>query len=910
YPFFIDERTFVTVLAGYLEDMDGTFETYGRVSQGAITGTNAKDVEGRVRALGSDLSATFERTTLRTRLPATIAEYREKLFFTRLPLFALMLQIVGIVMYYVVMVSAMVVERQAGEIALLKSRGASNMQVMGVYALEAGLLCAAGVLIGPLVALGAIAMLGLTPPFEDLSGNKLLEVNLSTGAFLMAGLGALLTFAAMLWPAYRATAYSVVHYKTHLARPPQQPAFLRYYLDLALIGVGAFAFYQLRQRGSLVTERLFGDLSADPLLLATPALFMLMIALVFLRLFPLILRVVSWGTRRLNGATVPLGLWHLVRSPLQYSRLILLLLLVTAVGMFAAGFRATLERSYDDRAGYEAGAEGRLQGVRDQGRRTTGAFVQKVGSVTGAATVSPALRIDASYSPRDISSQAITLLGVERESFEQVAFWRGDFAGRGLGGLLDTLQGDGTDEGEGVVIPGGTRFVGVWVKLSLRGNFTSLGMRVRDAEGLHWQYRLEPAGSPPTAAAPGEARADGWRFYVASLARPSAFGGPGGTPSLLEDRRVDSFYVQLGGNPMVAERHTLLLDDVTASREGAEPASWALTGFPDGVVVEDFENLERYELISGAARGAERGALARADGGANGGRFVANVAFEYSRSAARVAGLRLQAGTPVLPVAINQPFAAENKLKVGDELRLYTNAQYVTARVASVFELFPSYDPERQRRFIVADLGALQLAATRVPGPAEGLFVNEAWLAGLEGPVPTREDLVKNGLQTDLVFDRALIHAQQASDPLVAASWEGILFLAFAAVLVLTALGFIVSSHLAAQTRALEFAILRTMGFTRRQIFALVTFEQAFVIVIGLVAGTLMGLPLVRLMVGYLGLTETGSDVLPPLASRVSWEAVAISSSLLVLVFIATNMSLVVAYSRLAVHRALRMGEL
>ena len=54
----------------------------------------------------------------------------------------------------------------------------------------------------------------------------------------------------------------------------------------------------------------------------------------------------------------------------------------------------------------------------------------------------------------------------------------------------------------------------------------------------------------------------------------------------------------------------------------------------------------------------------------------------------------------------------------------------------------------------------------------------------------------------------------------------------------------------------------------------------------------------------------TGSDVLPPLASRVSWEAVAISYSLLVLVFIATNMSLVVAYSRLAVHRALRMGEL
>ena len=37
-----------------------------------------------------------------------------------------MVQIVGIALYYLVMVSNMLVERQAGEIALLKSRGAST----------------------------------------------------------------------------------------------------------------------------------------------------------------------------------------------------------------------------------------------------------------------------------------------------------------------------------------------------------------------------------------------------------------------------------------------------------------------------------------------------------------------------------------------------------------------------------------------------------------------------------------------------------------------------------------------------------------------------------------------------------------------------------------------------------------
>ena len=47
----------------------------------------------------------------------------------------------------------------------------------------------------------------------------------------------------------------------------------------------------------------------------------------------------------------------MVRSPLHYSRLILLLLLATSVGMFAAGFRATLEQSYSDRAAYQSGAD-------------------------------------------------------------------------------------------------------------------------------------------------------------------------------------------------------------------------------------------------------------------------------------------------------------------------------------------------------------------------------------------------------------------------------------------------------------------------------------------------------------------------------------------------------------------------
>ena len=120
----------------------------------------------------------------------------------------------------------------------------------------------------------------------------------------------------------------------------------------------------------------------------------------------------------------------------------------------------------------------------------------------------------------------------------------------------------------------------------------------------------------------------------------------------------------------------------------------------------------------------------------------------------------------------------------------------------------------------------------------------------------------------------------QKKDPLVAAGWQGILFLSFAAILLLSAIGFLIYCYLTAQKRTLEFAVLRTMGFSRFQIAAVVGFEQCFVIGLGMIAGTLMGLRLGALMINYMGVTETGDSVLPPMALHVSW--VTIGSALLV----------------------------
>ena len=83
-----------------------------------------------------------------------------KLFFTRIPLLIFLLQVVGIVAYYLVMVSSMLVERQASEIALQRSRGATTGQLLAEYGVEAVILAALATAIGPPLAAAVIAALG------------------------------------------------------------------------------------------------------------------------------------------------------------------------------------------------------------------------------------------------------------------------------------------------------------------------------------------------------------------------------------------------------------------------------------------------------------------------------------------------------------------------------------------------------------------------------------------------------------------------------------------------------------------------------------------------------------------------------------------------------------------------------
>ncbi|MCZ6706765.1 MAG: FtsX-like permease family protein [Chloroflexi bacterium] len=905
FAFFIDENALFDVLAVYLPDISADLETIAYVNQGSLNSRNAAEAALLLRASMQAIGGEVERTRVQTQLPRVLETFTEKKFFSRLPLLVLTLQVVGIVLYYVVMVSTLVVDRQSGEIALLKSRGAGLYQIVSVYLIEGGVLAAIGMALGPLLALGAIAGLGKTPPFDGLSGGDFLSVRLTAGAYLWGGIGAALSILALVWPAFRASNYSIVRYKQAISRPAEKTVIQRYYLDVVLVIVALILFFQLQDSGSLVTEDLFGGLEQDPLLLIAPAIFIVAVGIIFLRMFPLILSIASWASDKFAGIAVQLSLWHLVRAPLQNARLVLLLILATSIAMFSATFGSTLDQSFEDRASYLTGAPLRVSEVRLARGLGVEPFRETFQNHPGVERIAPVIRSEATYVRALATTFRASLLGVDVESLllEDVAFFREDFAAVDLATLLEPIAANGVDPPQ-LRVPAEARRLGMWLRVPQGTQGMLVSARVRDSLGSYQDISF--FGLDPRNPAPG-----GWLFVVAPLEPDALAPDIDFQISPLADgpKDVVSVFMRTFGRSIFSGE--VFWDDLQYSTEAGFPEPLIQEGFTDGTVIEPFEDIRRWEVLSGLVRGRvpDEFSISRSDPKV--GQASARYAWTQSFGSSGIRGARLVGDQERLAVVASADYLDDAGLFVGDEIELSITGGFIPARIAGSFDLFPTYDPRVDSGLLIVNIDRFLYFGNRNPGGGRNRTPNEAWI------VPTANgglELLRADLEEEIfgrveVFDASAVRTEQEEDPLVAAGWEGVLFLAFLAVLILSALGFLVSSFLTAQTRSLEFAILRTMGFSTRQILSVVSFEQLFIIFVAMTIGTLVGLRLGVLMMEFLGVTERGEEVIPPFTLAIDWATIGVAYGILLAVFLGTIAVVVLAYARLAVARTLRLGE-
>ena len=95
-----------------------------------------------------------------------------------------------------------------------------------------------------------------------------------------------------------------------------------------------------------------------------PSLILIASGIFLLRFYPIVIKILSWfitlrGFERIIPSWLIIGLWQIARNPSHYRKISLLLILSAGLGVFASSFESTLDRSLNDRAKYEVGADSR-----------------------------------------------------------------------------------------------------------------------------------------------------------------------------------------------------------------------------------------------------------------------------------------------------------------------------------------------------------------------------------------------------------------------------------------------------------------------------------------------------------------------------------------------------------------------
>jgi ABC-type antimicrobial peptide transport system permease subunit len=160
------------------------------------------------------------------------------------------------------------------------------------------------------------------------------------------------------------------------------------------------------------------------------------------------------------------------------------------------------------------------------------------------------------------------------------------------------------------------------------------------------------------------------------------------------------------------------------------------------------------------------------------------------------------------------------------------------------------------------------------------------------------------------VADRAERIAKTKADPLVEAGWKALLFLTFGAVFILSCLGYVIHAYVSFRNRQLQFAMLRTVGLSMRQLVAMLWVEQVLVIATGMALGTWMGGRLGATIMPFLGHDDWGDEVVPPFVMQVNWAALLTTYAAMILVFAVVSLALLIFIQRISLQRVLRLGEM
>ncbi len=402
-----------------------------------------------------------------------LSEYQKKSQDLSRFLYAFSTPLLGMALAFIALVSSMAVQQRRSQIAMLRSRGATVLQMLGMAAFERTVLGVVSLAVSLPLALFMAGLIGRTRSFLDFSAEASLTLRIPATAWQVGLFIVLFNILAQVLTVLEASRHTIVTYKQERSRQMRPPWWQRAWVDLWLLIPAGYGMYLIKKPGGSIAG-MPNDPFQNPLLLLLPALAIFGLTLVLLRLLPYLMRLITWLVAKTSAVGFLLASRRLSRLGSDFHAPLILLIFTLSLFTFTASMAQTLDRYLWDKNYYAIGADVRLDETGELNPQLlTGAYgstnapqdspdtqLEPEGPRWFFLPVSEHLRVPGVQAAARLGSAQARLslpgstiqgryLGIDRLDFQQVSFWRNDFASQPLGALMNELA----LTPEGVLIP-------------------------------------------------------------------------------------------------------------------------------------------------------------------------------------------------------------------------------------------------------------------------------------------------------------------------------------------------------------------------------------------------------------------------------------------------------------------------
>ena len=282
-------------------------------------------------------------------------------FFTqqktiKLMLWALELPCLVLLILFIRMISAQILSLEENDILVLRSRGATKLQVFILYLQQSGIIAFAGCVLGIVLGYIMCRAAASTDGFLRFTAKDIGTYRFVWQMLVYAVAAAVIMVLFITVPVWKKSKDAISeHSRGRISK--KKPLWEKCFIDVILLALSAYLLYNYNKQKSTLAISVLENRSIDPVMILDNSLFIFAAALLCVRLTGLMILLVDRLFKKHFSPAMYASFLQLKRTRYNQGFLAVFLIMTVAGGIFDANMVRTMNSNMEQRIVYNVGCD-------------------------------------------------------------------------------------------------------------------------------------------------------------------------------------------------------------------------------------------------------------------------------------------------------------------------------------------------------------------------------------------------------------------------------------------------------------------------------------------------------------------------------------------------------------------------